>query len=260
MTIDKLLPLLCLLFTTNLGANTTPRVDRANAFQIYGVISEGNLQPLGELMLRKARSLLNKPSEKRLTMLGQTIEIVTPKSIDLIINSPGGSVVDGTLFINYMEQIKDSGVSIRCFTSHLVASMAFSVFAHCSERFALRGAYLLWHRASLFLEFARLNLPILMKLMVGLAKTDQYLINDLAPRIGMEQGQFMQYLEMEFLHHADQLAEEVPKFMTVYDSIPGLLQLVGEKSPIPTNVTRDISLFSPGSIIYVAPQTLKGDE
>lgn len=70
------------------------------------------------------------------------------RPIDIIINSPGGSILAGLQTISAMEVAKERGVTIRCFVPHLAASMAFQIFMHCDERYALEQTMLLFHPAT----------------------------------------------------------------------------------------------------------------
>ncbi len=64
-------------------------------------------------------------------------------SINMIINSPGGSIIAGNFIINSMEYVKGRGVKINCFVADIAASMAYSILLHCSERTALSHSMLL---------------------------------------------------------------------------------------------------------------------
>lgn len=65
--------------------------------------------------------------------------------IRILINSPGGSVMTGNMFIQAMELAKERGSRIDCVVTNLAASMAMHYLAHCDKRFVLQGAYLLFH-------------------------------------------------------------------------------------------------------------------
>lgn len=67
--------------------------------------------------------------------------------IYLFVNSPGGSVRAGNVFIDAMNLVKSRGVQLKCITSIYAASMAFSILANCSDRYVLPNARLLFHPA-----------------------------------------------------------------------------------------------------------------
>jgi ATP-dependent Clp protease protease subunit len=67
--------------------------------------------------------------------------------IFILINSPGGSVAFGEMFIDAMELVKSRGIKIECATTILAASMAYSIISHCDARYATPNALLLFHPA-----------------------------------------------------------------------------------------------------------------
>lgn len=67
------------------------------------------------------------------------------RPIDIFINSPGGYVSSGLLFISGMKKVQERGIKIRCFVSELAASMAYTILTQCNERYVLRFAQLLFH-------------------------------------------------------------------------------------------------------------------
>ena len=64
--------------------------------------------------------------------------------IKLFISSPGGSVLQGSHFIDFM---KASGKKFTCITD-FAASMAFSIFQHCDNRYVLPSGILMQHQSS----------------------------------------------------------------------------------------------------------------
>lgn len=68
--------------------------------------------------------------------------------IELLINSPGGSVFTGMIFIDAMNAAKAKGVVFKCTSVVLAASMAYSFFSNCDERYALPNTRLLFHPMS----------------------------------------------------------------------------------------------------------------
>ena len=61
-----------------------------------GVITDGIVGPMTEAMVSLSK---------------------TGKEIDIIISSPGGSVIAGNTLVDRMVQLKGSGVKFRCFIS-----------------------------------------------------------------------------------------------------------------------------------------------
>jgi ATP-dependent protease ClpP protease subunit len=73
------------------------------------------------------------------------------RTADIILNSPGGSVVTGFLFVSKMEQLRGKGMTLRCFVPKVAASMAFQILLHCDEKYVLDRSFVLWHRVRVML-------------------------------------------------------------------------------------------------------------
>ena len=67
------------------------------------------------------------------------------KTINVVIDSPGGSVYAGWYFISTIQQAQASGVVIDCYVSGMAASMAFQILSFCDGKYSLPYAMLLWH-------------------------------------------------------------------------------------------------------------------
>lgn len=97
------------------------------------------------------------------------LSIVNNKEITILINSPGGSVVTGMIMVDSMRQAKERGVTFRCLSTVLSASMAYIILAECNERYAFNNTLLLWHEISLSVRGAKIrdlynSLPPLLEL------------------------------------------------------------------------------------------------
>ena len=67
------------------------------------------------------------------------------RNINIIINSPGGSVELGVSIISAIEIAKARGKTVTCIVTSQAASMAFYTLAHCTTRYALTYSFLLFH-------------------------------------------------------------------------------------------------------------------
>lgn len=99
-------------------------VDTSRLINILGQVNRGILDKANELMALASQSR---------------------QPIFLLVNSPGGSVRSGNVFISAMNVVKSRGIQIQCITSVYAASMAFSILANCSTRYVLPKAQLLFH-------------------------------------------------------------------------------------------------------------------
>jgi len=71
--------------------------------------------------------------------------------INIIINSPGGSVPAGLQLVEALHIAQSRGVKIRCAVTTLAASMAYILLSQCDERYALANSLLLFHPARSFI-------------------------------------------------------------------------------------------------------------
>jgi len=69
-------------------------------------------------------------------------------NVNMLITSPGGSVIAGTIFISAMELAQKRGVKFTCLVPIVAASMAMHIFSYCDKMYALPKAYLLFHEGS----------------------------------------------------------------------------------------------------------------
>lgn len=152
------------------------------------------------------------------------------RSVDLIINSPGGSVISGFLFINKMNQWQEQGMRIRCFVPQVSASMAFQITLHCSERHVLERAFLLWHRVRVQLGGGlggseTMTAPQAEYLATTLQREDDLIFDELREYMPEVSEKVLRYhFENETLHVGLHLHELAPHTFTSHKYIPGLYE------------------------------------
>jgi ATP-dependent protease ClpP protease subunit len=213
-------------------ADPIPAIDPARTFAVIGPSLQGNVLPLGAQLLSWAEK-----------------DPATPVSI--IINSPGGEVTTGFLFVNQMEMAKSLGVTINCYVPGVAASMAFTILTHCSNRYALNHAFLLWHRVRVFSSGEALTAPIASALAHDLARLDALILAETLDAVDMDAAKVRYHFEHETLHVASQLAAESPEFITASDAIPGLIDaLFNTKIPHPVKRGAE-GMMKPGQITYI---------
>lgn len=188
-------------------------VNASRAVVVEGVIGGGNLNSVGRKLLEYAAQ--------------------SKDPVDLIINSPGGDVLTGKLFISYMERLRNQGVAIRCFVPQMAASMAFSILTHCDERYALSNSFLLWHRVRAS-GMESMTGPQAHELARDLLLLDQEVIDELNATLGMDEEEILYHFNRETLHTATQLAVIAPEFIVVRPAIDGLLEVMLNKK-VPRN-------------------------
>lgn len=152
------------------------------------------------------------------------IEQLTTVSTDpiyMVINSPGGGVTLGYLIINSMNVAKERGVRFICYSPQFAASMAFSVFAACDERYALSGTYLLWHevRAQIM---ATMTPTMTSQLLYDFRMIERRMVAELLSAMNVTEKFFRFHYLRETLWTAAELNRRVPGFVTIVDDVTGL--------------------------------------
>lgn len=71
-----------------------------------------------------------------------------PEPIDILLNTPGGSVWDGLILVSLIEQMKDMGYTINTTAIGTAASMGFIIFITGSNRYSYRHAQFMLHDIS----------------------------------------------------------------------------------------------------------------
>lgn len=114
--------------------------------------------------LAAAQSTITLDSKRTINLIGEVGPATIPQAqkllqlsetagdIFVLINSPGGSVAAGEVFVQAIEVAKYRGVTVKCVVPIYAASMAFVIYSHCSERYAFPAAKLLFHPAATFYQ------------------------------------------------------------------------------------------------------------
>lgn len=221
-------------------------VDSSRAMVIEGVIQGNNLSKVKEAMLSKEDN----------------------GTVDLIINSPGGSIVTGFEFVSVMESAKARGVTINCFVPHVAASMAFQILLHCDHRYVLDRSFLLWHRARVMMGGmfgAPMTAPQLAVISKDLQAADSVILNECRKYLQLDEKTISYHFENETLHIGENLGQMSKAFVSL-PSIEGLFEALTDskvprseqQNPLFGRVGRvDLSQFKFGELIYI---TTKGIE
>lgn len=170
-------------------------------------------------------------------------------TIDVVIDSPGGSVFAGNSIISTMEALKQRGITVRCYVPVLAASMAFQIFLHCSERYGLNNAHFLWHRSRVFGLFI-LTAPRVITLARELQDIDSLFEADQIANMSLSADLIRQHSEAETLHIGLNLEQLDPSFMDTRVVIPGLLEL------LPANKTSEapVTILDKQDMYYLHEQ------
>ena len=198
----KILCTLALLLSTTALAEETVEVDKDRLVKVYGAINKNILKQAKELMA------LSKDSSD---------------DIYIHINSGGGSIRAGKVFITAMEIAQARGVEIHCVSTLLAASMAFTILAECDHRYVLKSTELLYHQARVLVMFAALSSRQLEGLYQNLRGLDEELLKFLYAETGIDPYLLSQTYYAEKLWTATDLNTKTTKgWLTIVDNIEGL--------------------------------------
>lgn len=181
-----------------------------------------------------------------------------PKVVDLVLNSPGGSVITGFEFLSLMSGLQSKGWKFRCTVYSVAASMAYQILNQCDQRQALSNSFLLWHRARVYLGgmFSQpITAPQASTLAEGLNAKDTMIFSQLQEHMssaGATDGYLSKHFEAETLHIGANLSRELPTYLSSYPSIPGLIETLLDKNAVRTVKPMDFfGLLEFGEIIYI---------
>lgn len=143
------------------------------------------------------------------------------KPIHIIINSPGGSVATGSQILSSIEMAKNRGITVKCYVPVLAASMGFQVLVHCSERYALKYALLLFHPMKMSSNSPMTKEDLLYNSQ-RLREWEQPFIDDLLKALDISTEIFMYNYRNETLWMGFEFQTLSPKFLTIVDDIKGV--------------------------------------
>lgn len=225
-----LITLILSLFTIVASAKEGVVLNPERTIVLGGVITDGIVGPMTGAMVSLAK---------------------TGKEIDIIISSPGGSVIAGNMLVDRMVQLKGDGVKFRCFVRDLAASMAFQFLLFCDERYATPHAFLLWHPVRIFAQGV-ITAASASNLTTQLGQADEVALHDLRAHLSMPEEDLVRHFYNETLHQAYNLQQTAPGFFTkVTNSVSNLYP---EKPALDTSSLG--GLFGYNQIVYIHEQFL----
>lgn len=129
--------------------------------------------------------------------------------INIFINSPGGSVMEGLKIVSYIEMLNEN-VKVNCIAD-FAASMAFIITQSCKHRYALKSSLLMQHQMSLMNRGNLFNLNNYME-MINEMNVD--LDKSQAARINMSYEEFKERITNDWWLYGNKAKE-----MNVVDDI-----------------------------------------
>jgi len=122
--------------------------------------------------------------------------------INIFINSPGGSVMEGLKIVSYIEMLNNN-TKINCIAD-FAASMAFIITQSCQNRYALKSSILMQHQMSLMNKGNLFNLNNYME-MINDMNVD--LDKNQAKRINMTYEDFKQKITNDWWLYGNKAKE-----------------------------------------------------
>jgi len=171
-------------------------------------------------------------------------------NIDLIINSPGGHVAVGYAIVQAMSIAKHRGHTVRCVVVSYAASMAFTILAHCSERYALQQAKMLYHPPRIF-AMGVITHDLASLLSEELSKLSSEIVEELLALYPVNRDHFYKHYARESWHSGADLNAALGgnrTWITIVDDIEGLKLLVDSVGDAENKVNYNQILYE-----YTAP-------
>jgi ATP-dependent protease ClpP protease subunit len=142
--------------------------------------------------------------------------------LTLLINSPGGQVTSGLMFIDLMEAVKSRGVKIRCVVPNLAASMAFDILAHCNSRYSFPSAILLFHPMKTGCFMCMMSATELLYDAERLKAMEVPLNDYLMKAMNVDEDFYFYHYMMETAWTASVFNTEIPGFVHIVTEIQGI--------------------------------------
>lgn len=108
----------------------------------YGYSKELNIK---EESLFYMRGEVDSSMATSVAVFVNKMKLLKKHEADILIDSPGGSVLDGAAILDSM---KGSKIKFRCVVNTLAASMAAVILEYCDGRYATNNSIIMFHNAS----------------------------------------------------------------------------------------------------------------
>ena len=175
-----------------------------------GAVQEAKDDRIVEIIGQVDGDIINQAAEvERLSNLNN-------EPIELLINSPGGSVFTGMIFIDAMNAAKAKGIKFKCTSVVLAASMAYTIFSNCDERYAQANTRLLFHPMS---TRAQGRVQELVTDLIQTVPEEKAIMDKLRNDLGIDWKTFHTNYFAETFWTATTLLNISPEFLTIVDDV-----------------------------------------
>ena len=223
----RLLLLATLVLSTNLHANIlTVPADRT--VRIMGEVNGSILPAISKL---------------------ETLSRSSSDPIFILINSPGGSILAGNLFINAMHVAQNRGVKLHCASTMFAASMAFQFLVECDYRYAFKHTKLLFHPPRIMYMGVLLETQM-RQWIEELEQIESKMIPVMQEAMGLSDEVFNHHYHAETFWDAEDLQAYTKRgFITIIDDIVGITNIF-QINPLRSD-------YQNGALIWIAPWDIK---
>lgn len=133
--------------------------------------------------------------------------------INVIINSNGGRVSAGQVFIESMKAAQSKGIVVNCIVDGNAFSMAASIFTECTNRYATFGSKIMWHSVGRMITFTKLNEQVTRKLLIDMQNMNNILWKSTKPYFSKEY--FEEHFDKETQLRVTLIELESPEYVKV---------------------------------------------
>jgi ATP-dependent protease ClpP protease subunit len=152
--------------------------------------------------------------------------------IYVMVNTAGGSVATGSIFIDSIKSAQSKGIPVICFSSVVAASMGFSILMACDKVYVFNHTRLLFHPAGLRAN-SRLTAKVLEGFTEDLARIDSQIIEALKKKLTYT-DEIEEAFYDEKMWTAQELMKHVEgKWMVLTKRINGVKNLYQYTAPSP---------------------------
>jgi ATP-dependent protease ClpP protease subunit len=176
-------------------ASTVARAEESPLLFIDSEITNGSVRPIRDAL--QGRILAEGTSD-----------------IEILLDSPGGSVVAGQELINLIEIAKDKGHDVNCYVLNVAASMAFQILTSCTNRYAMPGSFLLWHGVRVQTR-QPITAEVAQSFADDLGRMNQLTLSQLDGSLKMTPEEIRRHFTAETLWSGISLSAADPDFLTV---------------------------------------------
>lgn len=143
------------------------------------------------------------------------------KHVDLVINSPGGSVSAGMQIIQSIRRAQSRGLVVRCAVTRGAASMALIILSACSERYAFRYSELQFHNV-VVMPRQPVNIPELVRYLDMLTLDETAILPWFRASFGWDEKTFEHHYRNGTSFYAEELLRRSPGYLTIIDDLQGV--------------------------------------